>query len=67
MTEVQISWKPTFLEWVSLNSDGFVNPETGQTTGGGFTCDSTSHCLLTYIVSLVRLFDHPRRVNDCYD
>ncbi|CAN1174153.1 hypothetical protein LINPERPRIM_LOCUS9721 [Linum perenne] len=38
-TEVCISWESTPPEWVTLNSNGSVLPESGQTATGGLVRD----------------------------
>ncbi|CAN1342709.1 Putative ribonuclease H protein At1g65750, partial [Linum perenne] len=38
-TVVDVSWMPPPPEWVTLNSDGFVIPETGRAAAGGLDRD----------------------------
>ncbi|CAN1138504.1 Putative ribonuclease H protein At1g65750, partial [Linum perenne] len=51
-TEVCISWEPAPPEWVTLNSDGFVLPETGQAAAGGLLRDHLGRCLVAFTVNL---------------
>ncbi|CAI0423001.1 unnamed protein product [Linum tenue] len=51
-TEEQISWKPPPPEWVCLNSDGSVLPETGLGATGGLIRDHTGRCLSAFTLNL---------------
>ncbi|CAN1296417.1 Putative ribonuclease H protein At1g65750, partial [Linum perenne] len=39
-------------EWIALNLDGSVIPETGREVVGGLFCDTDGRCLTTYSVNL---------------
>ncbi|CAN1135777.1 Putative ribonuclease H protein At1g65750 [Linum perenne] len=51
-TEVCISWEPAPPEWVTLNSDGSVNSESGQAAAGGLIRDYQGHCLAAFSENL---------------
>ncbi|CAI0381292.1 unnamed protein product [Linum tenue] len=51
-TEVEISWKSPPPEWVTLNSDGSVLPDTGQAAAGGLIRDHTGRCIAAYARNL---------------
>ncbi|CAI0489704.1 unnamed protein product [Linum tenue] len=51
-TEVEISWKPPPLEWVTLNSDGSVYTDLGHAAAGGLIQDHTGFCLAAYAINL---------------
>ncbi|CAI0449362.1 unnamed protein product [Linum tenue] len=50
--EVEISWKPPPLEWVTLNSDSPVIPESDHATAGGLIRDHTGCCLAAFASNL---------------
>ncbi|CAN1135228.1 hypothetical protein LINPERHAP2_LOCUS8730 [Linum perenne] len=51
-TDVCISWEPAPPEWVTLNSDGSVIPETGQATAGGLIRDNQGYYLASLSANL---------------
>ncbi|CAN1124680.1 Putative ribonuclease H protein At1g65750 [Linum perenne] len=46
------SWEPAPPEWVTLNSDGSVLPETGQASAGGLIRDHQGRCLAAFTMNL---------------
>ncbi|CAN1279411.1 Putative ribonuclease H protein At1g65750 [Linum perenne] len=46
------SWEPAPPEWVTLNSDGSVLPETGQAAAGGLIRDHQGRCLAAFTMNL---------------
>ncbi|CAN1342707.1 Putative ribonuclease H protein At1g65750, partial [Linum perenne] len=51
-TVVDVSWMPPPPEWVTLNSDGFVIPETGRAAAGGLFRDADGRCLAAFSMNL---------------
>ncbi|CAI0446430.1 unnamed protein product, partial [Linum tenue] len=51
-TEVEITWKAPPPEWITLNSDGFVIPDSGHAAAGGLIRDHTRCCIATFTLNL---------------
>ncbi|CAI0618129.1 unnamed protein product [Linum tenue] len=51
-TEVEISWKPPPLEWVTLNSDGSVLPDSCHEAAGGLIRVHTGRCTAAFALNL---------------
>ncbi|CAL1392568.1 unnamed protein product [Linum trigynum] len=51
-TEEMISWTPPPPEWVTLNSEGSVNPESSHAAAGGLIRDHIGRCLAAFTMNL---------------
>ncbi|CAL1403678.1 unnamed protein product [Linum trigynum] len=51
-TEELISWKPPPAEWVTLNTDGFVLPNSGHATAGGLIRDHLGRYFAAFAMNL---------------
>ncbi|CAN1217110.1 hypothetical protein LINPERPRIM_LOCUS898, partial [Linum perenne] len=51
-TVVDVSWMPPPPEWVTLNFDDSVIPETGRAAAAGMFCDADGRCLAAFSMNL---------------
>ncbi|CAN1195863.1 Putative ribonuclease H protein At1g65750 [Linum perenne] len=47
-----VAWDPGPADWITVNTDGVVNLQTGKAAAGGLIRDEFGHCLKTFALNL---------------